>query len=243
MRAYAAKHASSWYEYVCGARGRKLSNGDLYIVTGCEKALSWGMASYNTGREEFELAFKPTARADTAYEPYHWSGAPGKRNPSRRKSYDPPSANARANQTLFIHGWSLSLPQGLWGSLFGTVEASSILDFHSRLNGPGGSSKGSSQGSFFSFSWFGFSGATGGKHHAGEHESVALSEISDAEVHYLHSPRPSRSQTDSVPGIQSFKTDKRIHSADGIFFNDCFTECLTNIRSGFSYDRCHDSRR
>ncbi|KAJ7908190.1 hypothetical protein B0H13DRAFT_1479018, partial [Mycena leptocephala] len=46
MRAYAAKHAESWYKYVNGPRGRGLANGDLYLVTGCEKARSWGMASY-----------------------------------------------------------------------------------------------------------------------------------------------------------------------------------------------------
>ncbi|KAJ6600527.1 hypothetical protein DFH09DRAFT_901283, partial [Mycena vulgaris] len=59
MRTYAAKHAESWYTYVNGTRGRELANGDLYLVTGCEKARSWGMASYHFGREEFELAFKP----------------------------------------------------------------------------------------------------------------------------------------------------------------------------------------
>ncbi|KAJ7835965.1 hypothetical protein B0H13DRAFT_1516610, partial [Mycena leptocephala] len=46
MRTYAAKHADSWYTYINGARGRGLENGDLYLVTGCEKARSWGIASY-----------------------------------------------------------------------------------------------------------------------------------------------------------------------------------------------------
>ncbi|KAJ6545280.1 hypothetical protein B0H19DRAFT_907929, partial [Mycena capillaripes] len=41
MRTYAIKYADSWYRYVNGTRGRELGNGDLYLVTGCEKARSW----------------------------------------------------------------------------------------------------------------------------------------------------------------------------------------------------------
>ncbi|KAJ7800335.1 hypothetical protein B0H13DRAFT_1534572, partial [Mycena leptocephala] len=46
MRRHAAKHAESWYRYVNETRGRELVNGSLYLVTGCEKAKSWGIASF-----------------------------------------------------------------------------------------------------------------------------------------------------------------------------------------------------
>ncbi|KAJ7309190.1 hypothetical protein DFH08DRAFT_647633, partial [Mycena albidolilacea] len=46
MRRYAAKHAESWYKYVRETRGRELGNGSLFLITGCEKAQSWGMASF-----------------------------------------------------------------------------------------------------------------------------------------------------------------------------------------------------
>ncbi|KAJ7824015.1 hypothetical protein B0H13DRAFT_2681318 [Mycena leptocephala] len=62
LRAYVATHAENWYKYVNGPRGRGLANGSLYLVTGWEKAQSWGMASFHDVREEFPLAFKPTAR-------------------------------------------------------------------------------------------------------------------------------------------------------------------------------------
>ncbi|KAJ6548290.1 hypothetical protein B0H10DRAFT_2129407 [Mycena sp. CBHHK59/15] len=42
MRTYATKHAVSWYKYVNGPRGRGLANGELYLITGYEKAWSWG---------------------------------------------------------------------------------------------------------------------------------------------------------------------------------------------------------
>ncbi|KAJ6588058.1 hypothetical protein B0H19DRAFT_921827 [Mycena capillaripes] len=179
MRAYAAQHADSWYKYVNGARGRGLANGELYLVTGCEKARSWGIASYGNAREEFELFFRPSAMAGTAYNACRWSGAHGRRNPTRRKSHDPPFTDDPANQTTFIHGWSIFLPTGLWGRLFGTVKTSSIVDFQSRLNAPGGSSTAGSQGSLFSWSWnfFGGGGDTGGRKHA-EGREVVLSELS-----------------------------------------------------------------
>ncbi|KAJ7285279.1 hypothetical protein C8J57DRAFT_970135, partial [Mycena rebaudengoi] len=46
MRRYAAQYAESWYKYVNGVRGRGLANGGLYLITGCEKTKSWGIASF-----------------------------------------------------------------------------------------------------------------------------------------------------------------------------------------------------
>ncbi|KAJ7757754.1 hypothetical protein DFH07DRAFT_699793, partial [Mycena maculata] len=46
MQEYAAKNAESWYRYINDVRGRGLTNGALYLVTGCEKSPSWGMASF-----------------------------------------------------------------------------------------------------------------------------------------------------------------------------------------------------
>ncbi|KAF7355806.1 Zn(2)-C6 fungal-type domain-containing protein [Mycena venus] len=175
MRTYAAEHADSWYRYINGERGRGLTNGDLYLVTGCEKARSWGMASYHAVCEEFELTFKPPYRMP---RPYRWSGAHACQNPAETKVCDPPSTNAPVNQTTFIHGFSISLPTGLWGKLFGTVQTSSIVDFQCRLNTTGGSCTGSSYGSLFSLSWIGGSGATGGTRHAGDHGEVVLSDLS-----------------------------------------------------------------
>ncbi|KAJ7612347.1 hypothetical protein DFH06DRAFT_1484947 [Mycena polygramma] len=179
MRTYAAKHADSWYKYIKGTRGRELANGDLYLVTGWEKTRSWGMASYHTVREPFQLFFKPTAVGAT-YNPYRWDGIEGQIDPSRSKSYDPPSANDPGNQTIFMHGWSISLPTVLWGMAFGAVQTSSMVDFHSLLNPLGGPSTTGSQGSFLSwaFNFFASRGATGGNRHAGEPQDAILSDLS-----------------------------------------------------------------
>ncbi|KAJ6588056.1 hypothetical protein B0H19DRAFT_1247774 [Mycena capillaripes] len=180
MRAYAAEHAHSWYKYINGARGRGLANGDLYLVTGCEKARSWGMATYRTAREDFQLFFKRTAVAGTIYPAYRWSGTHGQKNPARRKSHDPPPTNDPVNQTIFIHGLSILLATGLWGKIFGTVtvETSSIADLQLQMNTPGGSCPGSSKGSLSSWSWNFFGGSPTGRRHAGEKGDVILSDLS-----------------------------------------------------------------
>ncbi|KAJ7654141.1 hypothetical protein DFH06DRAFT_993910, partial [Mycena polygramma] len=189
LRTYAAEHADSWYKYINSARGRGISNGDLYLVTGCEKARSWGMASFRAAREEFQIFFKPTVAAGSAYHPYSWSGLHGQKNPSRRKCHNPHSTNGPANQTTFIHGLSISLPTGRWGRLFGTVQTSPIVDFESILSSSGGSSAASPRGSLFSWSFdvlFG-RGATRGNQRAGNN---VLSDLSPtAMVPYLPNRR------------------------------------------------------
>jgi hypothetical protein len=181
IRSYATKHAASWYEYINGPRGRGIANGELYVVTGAEKARSWGMASYYAIDEGFGLAFKHTIRAGT--NQYRWSGVPGRKNPSQRKSYDPSLVNGGPlNHTMFIHGLSISLGTGLWSRLFGTVpvETSSIADFQARVNTAGGSFVAGSQGLSFLWSWnlFGGGGVTGGTRHAGQNGEVVLSDVS-----------------------------------------------------------------
>jgi hypothetical protein len=179
MRTFATQHAASWYKYINGPRGRGLANGELYLVTGYEKACSWGMASYYANPEEFGLAFKLTARADT--NEYRWSGTPGQRNPSRKKAYDRPrTRDDPLNHTVFVHGLSISLGTGIWSRLVGTVpvETSSIVDFQSRLNAAGGSGMGSSYASPFSLTWLWGSGGVRGNRPTEQNREVILSDVS-----------------------------------------------------------------
>ncbi|KAJ7860186.1 hypothetical protein B0H13DRAFT_1726670 [Mycena leptocephala] len=95
VRTYAAMHAESWFKYINGRRGRGL-NGSLYLVTGCEKAVSWGLASFHSLYDAFQLSFTSTAGANQ----YRWIG-----NPAQKKYHDlSPIHDALWNQTTFIHG-------------------------------------------------------------------------------------------------------------------------------------------
>ncbi|KAJ7142196.1 hypothetical protein C8R46DRAFT_574048 [Mycena filopes] len=125
MRQYAAKHAESWYKYVNEVRGRELVNGSLCLITGCEKSLSWGIASFQdiSLHTDFPLSFTPTAGEDDGYK-YRWQGGCG-----RHKQADAPLVDGTPlNQTTFIHAFTISLGEGLWGKLFGKVEVSQLAD-------------------------------------------------------------------------------------------------------------------
>ncbi|KAJ7614116.1 hypothetical protein FB45DRAFT_938019 [Roridomyces roridus] len=176
MKRYARENAESWYQYANGARGRQLTNGSLYLVTGWEKALIWGRASFQdlSAQSTFRLAFEPTPTArpgpsmDDHYNyGYRWTAA----GPARTKSYGSLPQTAPLNQTVFIHGYSISLGSSIWGKFFKDVQISQIVD--SRLGrhnkdwvpyGPQG----------FSISWaLGFSGGGGsgrGTQYAGEQQ-------------------------------------------------------------------------
>ncbi|KAJ7618722.1 hypothetical protein FB45DRAFT_872116 [Roridomyces roridus] len=114
LRQYAAKNAESWYRYANEIRGRGLENGSLYLVTGTEKARSWGMASFHDVpfQDEFPLSFEPTARADGGYR-YRWRGT---RFQHKHRDADLPAGNdTPLNQTTFIYAFAISLCEGLWG--------------------------------------------------------------------------------------------------------------------------------
>ncbi|KAF8996581.1 hypothetical protein BDZ89DRAFT_970972 [Hymenopellis radicata] len=52
---YAARHAKSWYQYVNGDLGRMACSGTLYLVTGCDKCLSWArrLSVIQKGRQKY----------------------------------------------------------------------------------------------------------------------------------------------------------------------------------------------
>ncbi|KAJ7126707.1 hypothetical protein C8R44DRAFT_701448, partial [Mycena epipterygia] len=179
LQKYAATHAESWYKYINDARGRGLANGSLYLVTGCEKARSWGMASFHSVCDDFQLAFKPTARTDGTFQ-YRWGGVHARKIPARSKSFSPPQFHGvPLNQTTFVHGLSISLATGIWGRLFGDVKISPIMDspFGVINGGFVPQAQGSSLFSW-SLSFLGGGATTGGNHHAGSDEDVVISEIS-----------------------------------------------------------------
>ncbi|KAJ7230102.1 hypothetical protein GGX14DRAFT_2046 [Mycena pura] len=167
IRKYAAAHAESWFKYIKGPRGREL--GSLYLVTGCEKASSWGLASFHTVDNTFQLSFKPTVEA----RGYRWRG-----NPARKKHHDPSPMN-ELNQTTFIHGLSISPGTGIWARMFDTVQICEISESGSRSGSESGSSTSSSQGSSLFSPVLGFlsGGAATDGNNAGSRSHVVLSDM------------------------------------------------------------------
>ncbi|KAJ7592795.1 hypothetical protein C8J56DRAFT_885889 [Mycena floridula] len=43
----ACQNATAWYQYATETRGRMISDDSLYLVTGCDKCTSWGVAAFS----------------------------------------------------------------------------------------------------------------------------------------------------------------------------------------------------
>ncbi|KAF7336939.1 WD40 containing domain protein [Mycena venus] len=177
MQQYAVKHAESWYKYVNGTRGRGLVNGSLFLVTGYEKARSWGMASFQdvSLQNEFQLSFRPTTDADNGYR-YRWH-APY----CHRKHADSPSVDGSLlNQTTFIHAFAISVCEGFLGRVLGTevcqrVDSSTFPDKSGRSFVPYGS-----QGYSFIWSFFASSASGRGKQNTMQAPTVGNGMVSEA---------------------------------------------------------------
>ncbi|KAJ7649719.1 hypothetical protein FB45DRAFT_1464 [Roridomyces roridus] len=172
MTDYARANAESWYQHSNGTRGRQLPNGSLYLITGWEKARAWGMASFQNAaaRSPFRLGFQSVLDGSTSAYKYWWTASAPART---QTSGQIPAKDVPLNQTVFIHGYSISLGAGIWHKLFNWgVDISQIADCR-----PGQTNRDyipfGSQG--FSFSWsFGFlsgGGSPGGKQHDSEDPS------------------------------------------------------------------------
>ncbi|KAF7312461.1 WD40 containing domain protein [Mycena indigotica] len=140
MRQYAAQNAKYWYEFALGPElGRDIENGQLYFVTGWEKAPSWGIASFQTGYTPQAIAqqlrFQPTAPLESQYK-YRWSCLP---SIADTDFADAPMITAPLNQTLFLHAFAISLDEALWLQLLAGNDAVQTVH-HPPAAGPGFSS-------------------------------------------------------------------------------------------------------
>ncbi|KAK7018184.1 hypothetical protein R3P38DRAFT_3274317 [Favolaschia claudopus] len=175
LRQYVNTYAASWYEYITHDMERELANGDLCLITGHEKARSWGMSSYDgDDQSNFSIRFR---RGDT--NRYHWVGVPGQKNPSRPKSHDEP--NGPLNHAVFLHGWTITLGTSFWRRVFGTavaVETPSMEEFNAHLAKDGGFSVAYAQGWFFLRWPFGSAGSSGVGGSGARHDrAVTLSDF------------------------------------------------------------------
>ncbi|KAJ7592698.1 hypothetical protein C8J56DRAFT_741653, partial [Mycena floridula] len=55
---HAFKHAVSWYRFVNNTLGREVRNSSLYLITGWDKAASWGVASFSDCEADGSVSLK-----------------------------------------------------------------------------------------------------------------------------------------------------------------------------------------
>ena len=108
FRRHALKNTVAWYEFVNGTLGREAANGSLYLVTGCDKTTTWGVASVSCTSESSSFSLKFTAaqlvEGSAAYS-YSWET----RCPATVRTGPGPCDDSELlqNQCLFLRGFRL----------------------------------------------------------------------------------------------------------------------------------------
>jgi hypothetical protein len=135
FREYTLIHAESWYQYANGPCGREIGNGELHLVTGCDKTTSWGIAAYShpqSKRPEDNvslLRFNPSGNGNYSYTTYEWDyagTAEMKSGPEQEELMNlgvngsvPPR-----NQCTFIRSLTPAFGDGDWKDIELKVESS-----------------------------------------------------------------------------------------------------------------------
>ena len=139
---YIAANAYKWYKFALTVRGRKVKNGQIRLVTGCDKTTSWGMAVLSNMSQErrSQLKFKTVEDAKGAYT-WEYSGmAEVKAGPDINEiiglrdneggSVDasPPTDQEFFNQCLFVRTLNATLHDNAWGELNDSLCLETVLD-------------------------------------------------------------------------------------------------------------------
>jgi hypothetical protein len=116
FRNYAIKHGVSWYQFVNGTLQEEVRNGSLYLITGMDRAFSYGVASFSdpSGCPDTMSASFLTIGDDTSPigRSYSWyTQDPIDRRTGRSKE-------GTKNQCVFIRGFKIALKESVFAGLF-----------------------------------------------------------------------------------------------------------------------------
>ena len=133
FRDYTSLHAESWYQYANGPCGREIGNGELHLVTGCDKTTSWAMAAYShaqSKRVEDDVTLISNEARHSLYPTFVWDqqgAADVKAGPEDDELMDRPEVHAvrpLRNQCTFIRSLTPALGDDDWERLQVKVSAS-----------------------------------------------------------------------------------------------------------------------
>ncbi|THV06077.1 hypothetical protein K435DRAFT_44087 [Dendrothele bispora CBS 962.96] len=142
FRRYAAQNATSWYQFVNATLGWDISNGSMYLVTGCDKTSSWGNAVISNlsgagGDVTMEFGPKPSSTSnnnngasDEGRGQFIWL----KDGPAASVRYGPDEAEAdagrQANQCIFIRGFRVCVSPAIFADSFRKSNAEDVSSAH-----------------------------------------------------------------------------------------------------------------
>jgi len=105
---YVEKNVSFWFEHINGFSGFGRSTHNLCLVTGCDKARSWGVASFSNPHEEQEISIKFSASSVGFGCSYTWSTYSSASVRASDVGVDAEGKPRHQNHCPFIRGYNLS---------------------------------------------------------------------------------------------------------------------------------------
>jgi hypothetical protein len=109
FRDYALKHARAWYAFVNGDLERMADNGDLYLVTGTDKSLSWSMAAVENHSEDCKISMKLKAAQIGSIGTSFWEWETANSFSDSGPRPFPADAEHTENQTVFLRGFKVAI--------------------------------------------------------------------------------------------------------------------------------------
>ncbi|KAE9385615.1 hypothetical protein BT96DRAFT_840509 [Gymnopus androsaceus JB14] len=129
FHSYATQYAKSWYAYINGPLGRQATNGSLYLVTGCDKARAWGVASFSGARPGdvlLEFVPVPSRVPDSTHPDYYF-----RLTNSASASSGSDCRFGNQSGCVFLRGFKIAIRTPKFTSLQLGVVVSSIMDLDS----------------------------------------------------------------------------------------------------------------
>ena len=123
-----SKDVVEWYRFTIGTRRRHIKNGQLRLVTGCDKTSSWGIATYSDLRGPATLSLAADSTQPPVEYTWNYEGrvtANLKAGPKSEESLDsagreeyPPDSR---NQCTFLRSFTFTLAEDVWKEMLSTV--------------------------------------------------------------------------------------------------------------------------
>ena len=140
---YLEANVRKWYEFVSRVRGRrKIRNGEIRLVVGCDKTTAWGIATVSGMSQQTttKLRFKPldTKNSSTAIYTWECSGIVEERVGPDRGDIDalrngdssgyPELGTTLRNQCLFVRTMTATLSNDEWSKVSRNLGKTAVKD-------------------------------------------------------------------------------------------------------------------
>ncbi|KIM46832.1 hypothetical protein M413DRAFT_422275 [Hebeloma cylindrosporum] len=143
---YLEANVRKWYEFVRRVRGKRIRNGELRLVIGCDKTTAWGIATVSgmSQQRTSKLKFKPLDIASSSSTTtYTWESSgmveekvgPDSRDIEVLRSNDDDGPDMTYhNQCLFVRTMTATLGNDDWAEFEGNLGKTTVED--SRFSSP-----------------------------------------------------------------------------------------------------------